>query len=184
MKLIPGTPTAALLNAALIFGPLAYLFLDITYASRGWWDAQTGAMHIVAAALYGLTALRLVTFARGWLQVSLLVVAVLGIVGNAGVGDNTLHVGLGGNDLFDAEGPANLFKTMGFFFPLTLLLTVVAVWRRVPVWVSALLALGAVVFPVAHVLNISWLAIADAVVVALALGYLYTVRDDLDAEAT
>src|SRR6476661_1844537 len=68
MKLIPGTPTARLLNAALLLGPLAYLFLDCTYASRGWWDAQTGALHIVAAALYGVTALRLVTLAEGRLQ--------------------------------------------------------------------------------------------------------------------
>jgi RibD domain-containing protein len=52
----------------------------------------------------------------------LLVVAVLGMIGNAGVGENTLHVALGGNDIFDAQGPANLFKTMAFFFPLTFLL--------------------------------------------------------------
>ena len=181
MRLIPGSPTARLLNAALIFGPLAYLFLDCTYASRGWWDAQTGALHIVAAAVYGITALRLVTLAEGRLQAVLLVVAMLGVVGNAGVGDNTLHVGLGGNDLFKEDGPANLFKTMGFFFPLTLLLAAVAVRKRVPAWVSVLLAVGALMFPVAHVLNLSWLAILDGVVLVFALGYLFTIRDELDA---
>lgn len=181
MKLIPGTPTARLLNAALVLGPLAYLFLDCTYASRGWWDAQTGALHLVAAALYGVTAIRLVTLAEGRLQAALLVIALLGVVGNAGVGDNTLHVGLGGNDLFMEDGPANLFKTMGFFFPLTLLLAAVAVRKRVPGWVAALLAAGALLFPVAHVLNLSWLAILDGVLLVLALGYLFTVRDELDA---
>ena len=181
MRLIPGSPTTKLLNAALIFGPLAYLFLDCTYATRGWWDAQTGALHIVVAAVYGITAIRLVTLAEGRLQAVLLVVAMLGVVGNAGVGDDTLHVGLGGNDLFQEDGPANLFKAMGFFFPLTLLLTVAAIRKRVPAWVSVLLAVGALAFPVAHVQNIAWLAILDGVILVLALGYLFTIRDRLDA---
>jgi hypothetical protein len=168
MRLIPGSPTTKLLNAALIFGPLAYLFLDCTYATRGWWDAQTGALHIVVAAVYGITAIRLVTLAEGRLQAVLLVVAML-------------DVGLGGNDLFQEDGPANLFKAMGFFFPLTLLLTVAAIRKRVPAWVSVLLAVGALAFPVAHVQNIAWLAILDGVILVLALGYLFTIRDRLDA---
>lgn len=183
MRPVPGTPTAALLNASLVFGPVAYLFLDCTYAARGWWDASTGALHIVVAALYGVTAIRLVGFTRGRLQAVLLLVALLGIVGNAGVGDDTLHVGLGGNDLFLEDGPANVFKTMGFFFPLTLLLAVPGLWGRVPVWSSALLAVGAVLFPVAHVQNISWLAILDAVVLVLALGHLFVVRHELEASS-
>ncbi len=181
MKLIPGTPTAALLNASLLLGPLAYLFLDITYVNRGWWDAQTGAIHILVAALYGVTAIRLVTLAQGRLQAVMLVVAMLGVVGNAGVAIDTLHVGLGGSDLFQQDGPANLFKMVGFFFPLTLLLAAGAIWKRVPAWVPALLALGAVLFPIAHVQNISWLAILDAAILTLALGYLYTIRRELDA---
>lgn len=180
MRLTSNTATRALLDAALVFGPLAYVFLDSTYAARGWWDAQTGALHVVIAALYGLTALRLVTLTSGRLQAVLLVVAMLGVVGNAGVGDDTLHVGLGGNDLFREGGPANLFKAMGFFFPLTLLVAAVGLRTRVPVWVAGLLALGAVLFPVAHVQNISWLAILDDVAVVLALGYLFVVRHELD----
>jgi hypothetical protein len=181
MKLVRGTPVSTLLNASLIFGPLAYLFLDSTYAARGWWDAQTGALHIVVAAVYGVTAIRLVTLTRGRLQAVLLVVVMLGVVGNAGVGDDALHVGLGGNDLFLENGPANVFKAMGFFFPLTLLLAAAGTWRRVPVWNSVLLAVGAVLFPVAHVANISWLAIADGVVLVLALGHFFTIRGELDA---
>jgi hypothetical protein len=182
MKLVPHTPAAAVLNASLVFGPVAYLFLDSTYAVRGWWDAQTGALHIVVAALYGVTAIRLVTLTRGRLQALLVVVAMLGVVGNGGVGDDTLHVGLGGNDLFMEGGPADLFKTMGFFFPLTLLLAAIGTWGRVPTWNSVLLAVGAVLFPVAHVQNLSWLAIVDAVVLVLALGHLYVLRHELDAE--
>jgi hypothetical protein len=180
MRLTPGTPTATLLDVSLVAGPLAYLFLDTTYIARGWWDPQTGALHQLVAVVYGLTAIRLVTLARGRLQAVLLVVAVLGIVGNAGVGVDTLAVGLGGLDLFQADGPANLFKMMGFFFPLTLLLAAVALRSRVPAWETALLTAGALAFPVAHVQNIAWLAIVDGVVLVLALGYLFTVRRELD----
>ena len=131
-------PTDRLLDAALLLAPLAYLVVDCSYAVRGWYDGSTAAMHVIAAALYGLAALRLVGLARGRMQALLLVVAVLGIVGNAGVGDNTLHIALGGNDLFDEHGPANVFKTMGFFFPLTFLLTAVCLRGRTPVWWPAL----------------------------------------------
>jgi hypothetical protein len=163
-------PAERLLDAALLLGPLGYLAVDCSYAVRGWNDGPTAALHIVAAALYGLTALQLVSLVRRRAQALLLVVAVLGLVGNAGVGENTLHVALGGNDLFDESGPANLFKTMGFFFPLTFLLAALALRSRTPRWWTPLLALGAVLFPIAHVGNISWLAVVDALVMLLALG--------------
>ena len=184
MKTVPGTPIARLLDVSLLLGPLAYLFLDSTYIARGWWDADAGALHVVVAGVYGLTALRLVTLARGRLQAVLAVVAVLGIVGNAGVGQDALSVGLGGIDLFEEEGPANVFKTMGFFFPLTLLLGAVAIRGRVPAWTWLTLALAAVVFPVAHVQNIGWLALADAVAVVLALGFVFANRRELDPDAS
>lgn len=163
-------PTERLLDAALVLGPLAYLVVDCSYAVRGWSDGPTAAMHIIAAAIYGLTAVKLVSLTRGRTQAVLLVVALLGIVGNAGVGENTLHVALGGNDLFDEHGPANVFKTMGFFFPLTFLIAAVALRRSAPRWWPPLLAVGALLFPIAHVANISWLAVLDALVMLLALG--------------
>ena len=163
-------PALRLLDAGLLLGPLAYLAVDCSYAVRGWDDGPTAALHVLAAALYGLAALRLVTLTRGRIQVALIVVAVLGIIGNAGVGENTLHIATGGNDLFDEHGAANVFKAMGFFFPLTFLLAAFSLRRRTPSWWSPLLALGAVLFPIAHVANISWLAIVDAVVMLAALG--------------
>ena len=163
-------PTRRLLDGCLLLAPLAYLALDCSYAVRGWNDGPTAALHVVAAALYGLAALALVSRVRGRAQALLLVVAVLGMIGNAGVGENTLHVALGGNDLFDAHGPADLFKTMGFFFPLTWLLTAMSLRDRTPSWWPPLLAVGAVLFPIAHVGNVSWLAIVDALVMLTALG--------------
>lgn len=173
-------PAERLLDAALLLGPLGYLAVDCSYAVRGWNDGPTAALHIVAAALYGLTALRLVGLVRGRAQALLLAVAVLGTVGNAGVGENTLHVALGGNDLFDESGPANLFKTMGFFFPLTFLLAALLLRHRTPRWWPPLLALGAVLFPVAHVANISWLAVVDALVMLVALGTCRSYTRDRD----
>lgn len=163
-------PAERLLDASLLLGPLAYLVVDCSYAVRGWSDGPTAAMHIVAAASYGLTAVKLVSLTRGRTQALLLLVALLGIVGNAGVGENTLHIALGGNDLFDASGAANVFKTMGFFFPLTFLIAAFALRHRAPRWWPLLLALGAVLFPIAHVANISWLAVVDALVMLVALG--------------
>lgn len=175
--------TLRLLDSTLLVAPLAYLALDCAYAVRGWDDGPTAAGHIVAAALYGLAALRLVSLTRGRVQAVLLGVAVLGMIGNAGVGENALHIALGGNDLFDENGPANLFKAMGFFFPLTFLITAVALRRRTPAWWSPLLALGSVLFPVAHVANISWLAVIDALLMLVALGSCLAVTRDLEPES-
>jgi hypothetical protein len=176
-------PAQRLLDATLVVAPLVYLAVDCSYAARGWDDGPTAALHIVAAAVYGLAALRLVGLCRGRTQALLLVVAVLGVIGNAGVGENTLHVALGGNDLFDEHGPATVFKTMGFFFPLTFLIAAVALRSRAPLWWPPLLAAGAVLFPVAHVANVSWLAILDAVLMLAALGTCAAVVRAPDPEA-
>ncbi|MEV7396228.1 hypothetical protein [Aeromicrobium sp. NPDC092404] len=171
-------PTEKLLNASLLLAPLAYIAVDSSYAVRGWDDGPTAAMHVVAAALYGLAAIKLVLVTSGRTQAVLLTVALLGIVGNAGVGQNSLHIALGGTDLFDADGPANVFKTLGFFFPLTFAIAAFALRRRTPAWWAPLLVVGAVLFPIAHVANISWLAVADAVIMLLALGtFTQVVRD-------
>lgn len=166
----PQAPVQRLLDASLLLAPLAYLVVDSSYAVRGWDDGTTAALHVLAAGLYGLAALKLVSLTSGRTQAALLTIAVLGIIGNAAVGENTLHIATGGNDLFDEAGPANLFKTLGFFFPLTFIVAAVALRRRTPAWWAPLLALGAILFPVAHVLNISWLAIVDAGVMLIALG--------------
>ena len=163
-------PTRRVLDAALLLAPLTYLALDCSYAVRGWDDGPTAALHIAAAGIYGLAALRLVSLVSGRSRALLLVVAVFGVIGNAAVGENTLHVALGGNDLFDESGPASIIKIIGFFFPMTFLIAAVALRRRTPGWWPPLLAFGAILFPVAHVANISWLAIVDGVVMLVALG--------------
>lgn len=163
-------PTERFLTASLVLAPLAYLAVDCSYAVQGWDHGPTAATHLLAAALYGVAALALVRLVHGRTQAVLLAVAVLGMIGNAGVAENTLHIALGGNDLFEADGPANVFKMMGFFFPLTFLLAAVALRRRAAAWWPPLLAVGALLFPVAHVANIDWLAVVDGLVLLAALG--------------
>lgn len=165
-------PLQRLLEGALLAAPLGYLMLDCAYAARGWGDGATGGAHVLAAALYGIAALALVTLARGRAQVVLLVVAMLGVVGNAAVGVNIMHLALGGIDLFQKGGVAGLFKILGSFFPLTFLIAAIVVRERTPRWWPPLRALGALLFPVAHVANISWLAIVDGVVMLAGLGSL------------
>jgi hypothetical protein len=178
-----GDPTLRMLDAALVLAPLAYLALDCSYAARGWDDGSTASVHGLAAALYGLAALRLVILTRGRTRAVLLVIAILGIIGNAGVGDNTVHIALGGNDLFDESGPASVFKAMGFFFPLTFLVAAAVLRKQMPAWWAPLLGLGAVLFPVAHVANISWLAVVDAGIMLVALGTCAATVRGADASA-
>jgi len=66
-------PAQRLLDGSLVLAPLAYLAPDRSYAVGGWDDGATAAPHIVAAALYGLAALGLVSRVHGRTQAVLLV---------------------------------------------------------------------------------------------------------------
>jgi uncharacterized membrane protein YhaH (DUF805 family) len=107
-----------------------------------------------------------VSRAEGLFAAALLVVGALGVAGNVGYGFDTIHVSLGGTALVDAPGAANLIKPLGLCFPLTLLMCAVALRRLAPVRVSAAIAVGALIFPVAHIADIKWLAVLDNVVLA------------------
>lgn len=180
-----GTPATTLLRFSLLAGPLFYLFVDSLYSARGWTDGWTANLHAIGAVIYGGTALALVLLTRGRWQAVLAVVALLGAAGNAGVADNTLHVSLGAKDLFDSTAStAQLVKFGGFFFPMTFLIAAVAIRVAVPVWSRVLLALGAVIFPMAHVGNISVLAIVDAVVMVVALGGIWLALRSEDEQGT
>ena len=122
-----------------------------------------------AATAYALVVLRIVTWTEGRLAASLLLAGVVGAVGNAAYGFNTIHVSLGDTDLVDATGAAALIKPYGLFFPLSLLLAAFALRRRADAWVVGLVASAAIAWPVAHIGNIAWLAVA--VNIALLAGF-------------
>jgi hypothetical protein len=165
----PGTALDRLLTASLVGGPVISLIADVLYAARGWDDPTAGVFHVLGAIGYTLVLVRLLSLGDGPLPAVLLIVGALGAAGNAGYGFNTIHVSLGDTDLVDATGAASIIKPLGLCFPLMLLLAAVALRRVQPVWNVALLAVAALVWPVAHIANVAWLAVA--VNVALVAGF-------------
>ena len=163
------TPTDLLLTGALVVAPIVYLLADSVYASRGWDDADAGGIHVLGAIAYAFVLLRVASWATGWLAASTLFVGVVGAAGNVAYGFNTIHVSLGGVDLVDTSGPGAIIKPLGLFFPLSLVLAAV-VLKRVGARVAATLVLVAsLAWPVAHIGNIAWLAVAVNVLLVLAL---------------
>lgn len=163
------TPTDLLLTGSLVVAPLAYLLADSLYAARGWLDADAGGVHVLAAVAYGFVLLRLVSWSRGRLAAAMLFTAVVGTAGNVAYGFNTIHVSLGGVDLVDTSGPGAIIKPLGLFFPLALLLGALVLRRLGCVPSSALLALAAVAWPIAHIGNVAWLAVTVNALLVTAL---------------
>jgi hypothetical protein len=174
-----------LLTGSLVVAPAVYLLADLLYATRGWDDPAAAVVHILGAVGYTLVMVRLVTLGNGLLSAVLLLVGALGAAGNVAYGFNTIHVSLGDTDLVDATGAAVLIKPLGLCLPLTLLLGAVAVRRIAPAWAAALLAMSALAWPVAHIANIGWLAVAvnAALVAAFGVVALSLTRDPVPTTA-
>jgi hypothetical protein len=164
-----GTPVDRVLTASLIVGPVLYLIADSLYTARGWADPAAAIFHVLASIAYTFVMLWVVRHSTGYLAAVLLVVGAVGVAGSVAYGFNTIHVSLGDTDLVDASGAANLIKPLGLCFPLLLLLCAVALRRLAAPWVVASIAVAAVAWPVAHIANIKWLAVA--VNIALVAGF-------------
>ncbi|MEV4132145.1 hypothetical protein AB0J72_08260 [Dactylosporangium sp. NPDC049742] len=179
----PATPVDRVLTAALFVAPVIYLIADVLYAVRGWDDPLAAVFHVLGATAYILLMLRLVALGRGALAAVLLVVGALGAAGNVAYGFNTIHVSLGDTDLVAASGAATLIKPLGLFFPLTLLLGAAVLRRTQPLWTVVLLAVASLAWPVAHIANIGWLAVAvnAALVATFAAVALHTPADQSEA---
>jgi hypothetical protein len=134
----PQSPTDRLLTYSLAIAPLTYLLADSLYAANGWDNANAGGVHVIGAIFYGFVALRIASWATGWLQAAAVFVGVLGTAGNVAYGFNTIHVSLGAIDLVDTSGPGAIIKPLGLFFPLTLMIGA-AVLTRINRLPSALL---------------------------------------------
>lgn len=167
-----GSPIDRLLTAFLMVAPMTYLVADVTYATQGWASPSGAVIHVAGAIAYSFVVLRLITWTRPpLLAATLLVVGMLGVAGNVAYAFNTIHVSLGDTDLVDASGAGVLIKPLGLFFPLFLLLAAVAVERShiAPIWVAGLVGLAGVAWPIAHIGNIGWLAVAVNLVLVVAL---------------
>jgi hypothetical protein len=162
------TPLERLLTASLVVAPAVYLIADLLYATRGWDDPTAAVFHVLGAVGYTIVMVRLVTLGNGTLAAVLLVVGAFGAAGDVAYGFNTIHVSLGDTDLVDAAGAAVLIKPLGLCFPLTLLLGAAVLRRTAPAWTVALLVVSALAWPVAHIADIGWLAVAvNAALVAM-----------------
>ena len=164
MTTLPGSPIDRVLTWSLLVVPVGYLLADLLYALRGWDDPTAGVLHVVFATLYGLVALQVVALTAqrpGW-SLAVLLAGAVGTVGNAAYGFETVHVSLGHTALVHTAGAANLIKPYGLAFPLTLFLAAVALvlaGRLSPV-TGIVFAITALLWPVAHIANLGWLAVA------------------------
>jgi hypothetical protein len=171
MKTVPGSLIDRLLTVSLIVAPVVLLLADTLYALRGWETDPTGAVvQVLGAITYTLVLLRLATWSNGAMAAILLIVGIFGVAGNVAYGFNTIHVSLGDTDLNDASGAATLIKPLGLCFPAMLLLGAIALRRISPLWTIGVLAAAAFAFPVAHIGNIAWLAVADNLALVVSLG--------------
>jgi hypothetical protein len=166
------TPVDRLLTGSLLIAPAIYLIADALYALRGWDDPTAGVVHVLGAIAYAFVLLRVTGWSTPVLAAVLLVVGQIGTAGNVAYGFNTIHVSLGDTDLVDAAGAAGLIKPLGLFFPLALLLTAVALRRVAPAWVAATIGVAAVLWPVAHIANVAWLAVLVNLALVVPFGML------------
>lgn len=115
-------------------------------------------------------------------------VGAFGAAGDVAYGFNTIHVSLGDTDLVDATGAAVLIKPLGLCFPLTLLLGAAVLRRIAPSWAVALIAASAIAWPVAHIANVGWLALAVNAALVAAFSavavVLYRTPDPVPASAS
>ena len=162
-------PADLLLSASLAIAPLAYLVTDSLYAVRGWDDGDAGGLHVIAAIAYGFVLLRLASWSHGRLQAAMLFAAIVGTAGNVAYGFNTIQVSLGAIDLVDTSGPGAIIKPLGLFFPIALLLGAVILKQTGRVPSALLVGLSALAWPIAHIANIAWLAVAVNLALVAAL---------------
>jgi hypothetical protein len=174
------TPTEQFLTAALIFAPLLSLAADATYAATSWHNATAGVLHVIGATAYGFVVWRVATWLprESVLGLSIIVTGVIGLAGNVAYGFDTIHMSLGDTALVDQAGAANLIKPYGLFFPLSVALMAWGLARLGNRWQSGLVLLAALAWPVAHIANIAWLAVAVNMALVVGFGSLVWAQRD------
>lgn len=117
-----------MLTASLLAAPLIALAATSLYAARGWEDAGAGVLHVLGAIGYGLVVLAVASSLgrESRLAAVLVVVGLIGVAGNVGYGFDTIHESFGDTALVDRDGAATLLKVLGIFFPLSLMVTGIA----------------------------------------------------------
>lgn len=158
----------------MLFAPLLYLAADATYAATTWHDATAGVLHVLGATAYGFVVWRVVTWLPpdSKLALAIIITGMIGLAGNIAYGFDTIHTSLGDVALVDQGGAANLIKPYGLSFPLSMVLIARAVARLGHRWHGALVLVAAIAWPVAHIGNVAWLAVAVNVGLVVGFGSL------------
>ena len=172
------TPTDRLLTGSLLVAPLVYLAADSTYAARGWDDGTAGVLHVLGAIAYGFVVLRVASWLprESRLAAWILLVGLIGLVGNAAYGFEAIHMSLGDVQLVDQPGAANLIKPLGLFFPLSFALVSLALIRMGDRWQGLLALVAILAWPVGHIGNVSAVAVTANVALVVAFGSLVWAR--------
>lgn len=171
-------PTDRLLTGALLVAPVVYLAADSTYAAQGWDSGAGGVIHVLGAIAYGFVVLRIASWLprTSRLAAWILLTGVIGLVGNAAYGFEAIHMSLGDTQLVDRTGAATLIKPLGLFFPLSFALVSLAMVRLGHRWQGALVLVAMIAWPVAHIANLSAVAVPVNVALVVALGSLIWTR--------
>jgi hypothetical protein len=173
------TPTDRLLTGSLLVAPLVYLAADSTYAAEGWDSGTGGVIHVLGAIGYGFVVLRVASWLprESRLATWILLTGLIGLVGNAAYGFEAIHMSLGDTQLVDRSGAANLIKPLGLFFPISFVLVSAALLRLGHRWQGVLTLIAMIAWPVAHIGNLSAVAVPVNIALVVALGSLTWTRD-------
>jgi hypothetical protein len=167
-------PTQRLLTGALLVAPLIYLAADSTYAARGWDDATAGVIQVLGAIAYGFVLLRVTTWLspNSKLAAAILLAGLIGLAGNVAYGFEAIHMSLGDTQLVHQPGAANLIKPLGLFFPLSFALVALALAKLGHRWQATLVLVAMIAWPIAHIGNISAVAVPVNIALVVAFGSL------------
>ncbi len=179
----PPSSTERLLTGSLLVAPLIYLAADSTYAARGWDSGAGGLIHVLGAIGYGFVMLRIASWLprESKLATWILLVGVIGLVGNAAYGFEAIHMSFGDTQLVDRSGVANLIKPLGLCFPISFALASVALMRLGHRWQGVLVLVAMIAWPVGHIGNLPAVAVPVNVALVVALGSLTWARDGRSA---
>ena len=164
---------AAAVTASLVVAPLLYLAADSTYAVRGWDDPTAGLLHVLGAIGYGFVVLcvahRLPTRSGcgpsscsppswGWRATPPTLRGDPHVVRRRPV----RPPGRGGQP----------HQAAAALLPLSLLLVAAALHRLGTRWQAVGVLVATVLWPVAHIGNLPWLAVPANLLLVLAIGSL------------
>jgi hypothetical protein len=174
MKIIPGSPTDALLHIALFLAPVLLLVSSLAYRSDDNPTATAGLLQNVAFVAFGLVILKLAMLGAGSprLAAFLLLLGTVGVAGGIGYGVNAMAIGVADLDLNEDTGVAGVaLKVFGLSFPVSLIAFGLLLFalKAVPAPAALALSLGGLLFPVGRIPGIDAAVFACDVTLIVAL---------------